>query len=165
VFSGNRRVCLRQQPLARTRHAHGHCLSYKTTQQPSSWLLLDYRVRFNICTHRYSRYSQIRTNRELFIQKRSAVIFSIRLDICSSPLFGFYIVYHQRISCQYQLHVLLSENWSLSSQIGFYHLRLFLCVPNISAHLVYGDPVHRIQTLKKHLSITRCCPLAKTTNA
>ena len=32
-------VCQRQQPSARTRHAHGHGVSYKTTQQPSSWLL------------------------------------------------------------------------------------------------------------------------------
>jgi hypothetical protein len=34
------------------------------------------------CMHRHLRYSLIRTNRELIIQKRSAVTLIIRLDNC-----------------------------------------------------------------------------------
>jgi hypothetical protein len=118
-------------------------LNYKTTQQTSSWLLLDYRVRFNsvcIVIRDILRYERIENSSFRNVKQLYSIFDSISV-VARCLIITSYIISVVRVSINYTYYY--QRTGVRRREIGTNHLRLVLCVPNISIEIPLGLP-HQI---------------------
>jgi hypothetical protein len=142
-----------QRLSARTRHARGTLRNYKTTQQQKSWLLLDYRVRFNIVRiviRDILRYERIENSSFRNVQQLYSVFDSISV-VARCLIITSCIISVFRVSINYTSYY--QRTGVCRRRIGIYHLRLILCVPNIYIEIPLPHQNHLIQGLNPEIRL------------